>query len=481
MANTNDQMAVANPHTTIIKLTMLLGGVVFLLMMVFGLLMRAAQGGLIDLDPALFYLLLTAHGAGMVGSAALSGAAILWYFCARHIELRGGIYLTFLGLFLLGVVLILGSIFIGQYGGAWTFLFPLPANSGGAWEPVAAVFFILGYLLIGVGFLLFYLEIGLKISARYRGLLGGLGWRYLFGGASDDLPPPTIVAASSVLVFNTIGIVFGAAVIAASIVNLLFPGFAVDPLLAKNATYFFGHVFINASIYMAVVAVYELLPDYTGRPWKTTKLFVGAWAAVVIFVQAVYFHHLLQDVNMPAWTLALGQIVSYASGVPLIGVTVFSLVLYVKGSGLKWDLPISLLVLGTVGWGIGSIPAIIDGMLAVNKLMHNTQWVPGHFHIYLLLGEVAMAFGFATWLVKDHSQKVMSGLDKLVFRAYVAGGVGFVLIFLWSGASSIPRRWAVHYEEWQLQSQLASMFALVVVLATTGLMIRYALGLMRKS
>ncbi|MEP2470613.1 MAG: cbb3-type cytochrome c oxidase subunit I [Paracoccaceae bacterium] len=481
MANTNDQMAVANPHTTIIKLTMLLGVVVFLLMMVFGLLMRAAQGGLIDLDPALFYLLLTAHGAGMVGSAALSGAAILWYFCARHIELRGGIYLTFLGLFLLGVVLILGSIFIGQYGGAWTFLFPLPANSGGAWEPVAAVFFILGYLLIGVGFLLFYLEIGLKISARYRGLLGGLGWRYLFGGASDDLPPPTIVAASSVLVFNTIGIVFGAAVIAASIVNLLFPGFAVDPLLAKNATYFFGHVFINASIYMAVVAVYELLPDYTGRPWKTTKLFVGAWAAVVIFVQAVYFHHLLQDVNMPAWTLALGQIVSYASGVPLIGVTVFSLVLYVKGSGLKWDLPISLLVLGTVGWGIGSIPAIIDGMLAVNKLMHNTQWVPGHFHIYLLLGEVAMAFGFATWLVKDHSQKVMSGLDKLVFRAYVAGGVGFVLIFLWSGASSIPRRWAVHYEEWQLQSQLASMFALVVVLATTGLMIRYALGLMRKS
>ncbi|MEP1587441.1 MAG: cbb3-type cytochrome c oxidase subunit I [Tateyamaria sp.] len=478
---TQTQMGGTNPHANIIKFTMLLGGVVFLLMMVFGLLMRAAQGGLIDLDPSLFYLLLTAHGAGMVGSAALSGAAILWYFCARHLDLRGSIYLAFLGLFLLGVVLILGGIFIGQYGGAWTFLFPLPASSGGAWGAGAAVSFLLGYLSIGVGFLLFYLEIGLKVSARYRGLLGGLGWRYLFGSTSDDLPPPTIVAASSVLVFNTIGIVFGAAVIAATIVNLLFPSFAVDPLLAKNATYFFGHVFINASIYMAVVAVYELLPDYTGRPWKTSKLFVGAWAAVVIFVQAVYFHHLLQDVNMPAWTLALGQIISYASGVPLIGVTVFSLLLYVKGSGLKWDLPISLLVLGTVGWGIGSIPAIIDGMLAVNKLMHNTQWVPGHFHIYLLLGEVAMAFGFAAWLVKDRSQAEMSGLDKLVFRAYTLGGVGFVLMFLWSGASSIPRRWAVHYEEWQLQSQLASLFALVVVLATAGMVIRYTLSLMRRS
>jgi cytochrome c oxidase subunit 1 len=180
----------------LIKLTMLLGGVVFLLMMIFGLVMRAQQGGMLDLDPALFYQLLTAHGAGMVGSAALSGAAILWYFTARHVPLRSGIYTAFLGLFLLGVVLILGSIFIGGYGGAWTFLFPLPALSGGAWEAWAAIAFILGYLFIGVGFLLFYLEIGIQLVKRYGGLLTALGWRYLFGGSDKDVPPPTIIAAA---------------------------------------------------------------------------------------------------------------------------------------------------------------------------------------------------------------------------------------------------------------------------------------------
>jgi len=470
-----------NPHEALIKITMLLGGVVFLLMMVFGLLMRVAQGGLIDLDPELFYMLLTAHGAGMVGSAALSGAAIMWYFLARHVELRSQIYIAFLGLFLAGVVLILGAIFIGRFGGAWTFLFPLPALSGGLWEAGAAVTFCLGYLLIGVGFLLYYLEIGLKISGKYGGLLGALGWRYLFRKDATDLPPPTIVAAASVLIFNTTGIVFGAAVLAATIVNLLFPAFDVDPLLAKNATYFFGHVFINATIYMAITAVYELLPEYTGRPWKSTRLFIGGWAAVVIFVQAVYFHHLLQDVNMPAWTLAVGQIVSYASGVPLIGITVFSLLAYIKGSRLKWDLPIGLLTLGVVGWGLGVIPAMIDGMISVNKLMHNTQWVPGHFHTYLLLGEVAMAFGFSAWLVRDKAAQGMSALDRLVFRSYVGGGIGFVLIFLWSGASSIPRRWAVHFDEWQLQSQLASVFALVVVLSTFVMVVRYAAGLLRRS
>ncbi|MDA7827179.1 cbb3-type cytochrome c oxidase subunit I [Rhodobacteraceae bacterium] len=458
---------------------MLLGGVVFLLMMIFGLIMRAAQGGVIDVDPAMFYQLLTAHGAGMVGTAALTGAAILWYFSSRHIALRSGIFISFLGLFLLGVVLILGSIFIGGFGGAWTFLYPLPAISGGGWSALAAVCFILGYLFIGVGYLIYYLEIGIQVTRRYGSLWNGLGWKYLFTGKDDNVPPPTIVAASSILVFNTIGIVFGAAVILASIINLLFPSFEVDALLAKNATYFFGHVFVNATIYMAVTAVYEILPTYTGRPWKSTRLFIGGWAAVVIFVQTVYFHHLLQDVNMPDWTFAVGQIISYASGVPLIGITVFSLVLYIKGSGLKWDLPISLLVFGTVGWGIGAIPAVIDGMISVNKVMHNTLWVPGHFHTYLLLGEVAMAFGFSAWLVKGQAQKAMSSLDKWVVGAYLGGGAGFILMFLWSGASSIPRRWAVHFDEWQFQSQLATGFALIVVIATTMMLVRYMRGLAR--
>ena len=43
--------AATHPHANLIKLTMALSGVVFLSMMVFGLIMRAAQGGLLDLDP----------------------------------------------------------------------------------------------------------------------------------------------------------------------------------------------------------------------------------------------------------------------------------------------------------------------------------------------------------------------------------------------------------------------------------------------
>ena len=479
MMDNNSAQRLPGPQAGAVKFTMLLAGVVLLLMMVFGFVMRAAQGNLIDLDPAMFYQLLTAHGAGMVGTAGLTGAAILWYFMGRYVPPARGVFWAFLGLFLLGVVLILGAIFIGGYGGAWTFLFPLPANSGGVWGTDAAAAFLLGYVAIGVAFLLLYLEVGRKLIAAYGGIGGALAWPLVMGkGAAENAPPPAVVAAMATTIFNTIGTVVGAAVLASSLVNLYFPEFKVDALLAKNMIYFFGHVFINASIYMAVIAVYEIIPEYTGTPWKTSRVFAVAWSLVLLFVMAVYPHHLLQDTVMPAWSLAMGQIVSYLSGIPLLAVTAFSLIVYLrKANAMRWDLASALLVLGVAGWSVGSVPAIIDGMISVNKVMHNTQWVPGHFHIYLILGEVAMAFGFMMWLIGKPEHKAAGGFNWAAFSAYVLGGTGFTLMFLVSGALSVPRRWAVHAPEWVLQSQIATGFALLVIVGAAMFVLRYLLGL----
>lgn len=50
-------------------------GVVLLLLMVFGLAMRAAQAGGLEIPAEIFYQLMTAHGIGMVGIAGMCGAA----------------------------------------------------------------------------------------------------------------------------------------------------------------------------------------------------------------------------------------------------------------------------------------------------------------------------------------------------------------------------------------------------------------------
>ena len=73
----------------------------------------------------------------------------------------------------------------------------------------------------------------------------------------------------------------------------------------------------------------------------------------------------------------------------------------------------------------------------------------------------------------------MSGLDKLAFVSYVLGGAGFTLMFLISGAMSIPRRWAVHLPEWVFQDQVATAFGALVMLSVLVLVAKYIGGLRR--
>src|SRR6266550_1026804 len=93
---------------------------VLALLMVFGLLMRASQAGIITIPPNRFYQLLTAHGIGMVAISGLGGAGVMWYFLSRYVSLSRGILLANLVFFLTGVVLVLGAIFLGGFAAAWT-------------------------------------------------------------------------------------------------------------------------------------------------------------------------------------------------------------------------------------------------------------------------------------------------------------------------------------------------------------------------
>ena len=454
-------------------------GAVLALLMVFGLLLRLGQGGMVPLPADLSYQVLTAHGIGMVGISGLGGAAIMWYFLARQVALNSSILLLNLGLFLLGVVLILGAVFIGGFAGAWTFLYPLPAQSGGAWEAHAAAIYMVGVLLIGVGFLLLHLDTGWAILSRYGSLTKALGWPQMFGPSIDDAPPPVIVASTMVLIINTLGLISGAAILVMTIVNIYMPSFAIDALLAKNMIFFFGHVFINATIYMAVIAVYEILPTYTGRPWKTSKPFLIAWNASLIMVLAVYPHHLLMDFVMPTWALILGQIMSYTSGLPVLVVTGLGVLINVSRSGIRWDMTSGLLFLATLGWAVGVVPAIVDGTIVVNAVLHNTLWVPGHFHTYLLIGQVTMVFGFMYFVAVRPDSSDDTTLDRLAFWVFAAASFGFTMTFLYAGKASIPRRFAEHLPQWTGQDQVGAFFAALVIVAVLVFVIRFFVRLGR--
>ena len=70
-------------------------------------------------------------------------------------------------------------------------------------------------------------------------------------------------------------------------------------------------------------------------PW-----ILAAWAAVTLVVLAVYPHHTLMDLVQPGWALAVGQILSYLSGIPVLLVTIWGALANLHRSGVFYTVQI---------------------------------------------------------------------------------------------------------------------------------------------
>src|SRR5690625_3571931 len=321
-------------------------------------------------------------------------------------------------------------------------------------------------LVMGIGFLLLFIDTGRGIIKKYGSLGKGLGWDVLSGKKLEkDAPPPTVVASTMATIVTIAALITGATVLVMNMINVVNPSFTFDPLLAKNLTYAFGHIFANATIYMGVIVVYELLSRYTKRPWKSSKVFLVFWTMSTVFTLLVYPHHLLMDTVMPRWILILGQVLSYANGLPVLVITAYGALMIIYKSGIKWDMASGLAFLSMLGWSIGVIPAIVDSAIVVNHVLHNTKWAPGHFHMYMGLGVLAMMFSFMYFLVKKDSTLKETVLDKTAFYSYMLALASLSGSFLVSGAISTPRRWATHIPEWMGPAQFGAIAGILVVLS----------------
>ena len=452
----------------------------FLLMMLLGLTMRMAQATWLSVPPDLFYRILSMHGAGMVGTTALATTAVMWFFLRKYVHLHVWAFLTNYVMFMLGALCIIFAIFVDGYGALWTFLYPLPVHGMGLWSPDAAALFMLGYLLIGVGMLVFYLDAAAAIIKVHGNLGRALGLQWLLGGTIDPGHPKAVVASTMVIISNVLGILAGAVVLVMSLVNIFYPEMALNALVAKNLIYWFGHMYINATIYMGVIAVYELLPRYSGKPYPISRPFLWSWALSTVFVIIVFPHHLLMDYAEPRWATVMGQVVSWGAGFPVFLVTMYGALTNIYRSNMRWTLPSRLLILSMFGWAAGIVPAILDGTIRINKVMHNTQWVPGHFHFYILLGVVPMALALMFHVIgRRAAAPPNTGADRLGFPVFLIGGLIFVMAFLDAGRLSVARRMATHLPAWTFTDKIGSIGAMLVVLGMLYFAVRITVGLLK--
>jgi cytochrome c oxidase subunit 1 len=190
----------------------------------------------------------------------------------------------------------------------------------------------------------------------------------------------------------------------------------------------------------------------------------------------------MMDFAQPQWLTVMGQLVSWGAGFAVFLVTAYGALTNVYRSNIRWTMPSRLLVLSMFGWAAGIVPAIIDGTVRNNLVLHNTQWVPGHFHFYLLLGVLAMALALMYHVVGSRENgPPNSGLDRVGFPMYVVGGLIFVFAFLDAGRLSVPRRMAEHLDTWTQTDKMGSIGALLVILAMLFFAARIIAGLLKSA
>ncbi len=438
--------------------------VLFPILILLGIFMRTVQaGGLAGLQ-SWFYPVMTLHGLGMVGVWYVAPMACSADLLGRYCEPSRAVGRFALIGTVLGVVLLLASVFLGRFAAGWYFLYPLPFK--GEWPTWATLTFLLSLTVLGATWLVWTIDLLRAIAKKYS-LRHALGWHYL-AGRSEPAVPPAVMIITVALIASFAALLSGVIVLVLFYAEAFF-GMPNDALLMKNLTFFFGHTIVNLAMYLGVALVYDALPDYAGRPWKSNRIVAISWNSVLLIVLVAYFHHLYMDFVQPGPLQYIGQIASYASAIPAAIVTIFGALLLVYRARMRWNLASILFLLGLLGWAVGGVGAAIDSTISVNLRLHNTLWVPAHFHTYMVAGLAFLAIGYfyhrcqqATGLPERE------GLQIFAVVAMLAGAYGFFLMFYFAGAYSVPRRYALYPAELKLGAAFAAAAAGFATLFLVG-------------
>lgn len=452
--------------------------ILFPLLILLGLTMRLNQGDVIKLDPGTFYALMTLHGLGMAGvlfSFTLAGLHYLIGTRYAKVSISLGYTLYFLILF--GTIGLAVATLIGKFAAGWYLLYPLTFK-GTSWESWATALSLVSLIVLGVAWLIGSTHIVHVLAKKYGGIVNTMGWQYFKKEKpSEELPSIALISTIS-LVPAILSFIVGAVFLILNLLQHFEPSLMFDPLLLKNLVFFFGHTLVNVTMYCAVGWVYCLLPEYTKRDWGVNKVVAISWNGSFFFIMFAYFHHLYMDFSQPTSIQYAGQIASYLSALPATVVTMFGIIAQLYHSKIKWSIIPMAFLLGMGGWAIGGFAALVDTTISINKVLHNTLWVPAHFHTYMLMGVVLFIFGFLYYLAYAEQEVKQDPKQGLGFWIFIIGAYGFLIMFYLGGMHSVPRRYDSYngisvgkvHQNGAMFAETASVFISILLI---GLLIMY--------
>jgi cytochrome c oxidase subunit 1 len=239
----------------------------------------------------------------------------------------------------------------------------------------------------------------------------------------------------------------------------------VDPLLTRTLFWYFGHPVVYFWLMPAYFVWYTILPKLSGG-----RLFSDP-AARVVFVlflllsTPVGFHHQYVDPGIPEGFKFVAMTNTMFLLLPSL-LTAFTVVASIEhgarqrgGEGylswlraLPWNEPaFTGAALAGIMFAAGGFSGMVNAGMNINYLIHNTIWVPGHFHLTVGTASALTFMAISYWLLPQITGKPLQHRGVAMVQPFVwfLGMVLFSNAMHRAGLAGVPRRTAEpHNYEW---------------------------------
>jgi len=233
----------------------------------------------------------------------------------------------------------------------------------------------------------------------------------------------------------------------------------IDSLMYRTVWWGFGHSSQQINVAAHVSVWYAIAAIVFGAKPMSEKVSRTAFVLYILFLQLASAHHLLADPGLTSnwkifntsYAMYLAVLASMVHGLTVPGAIEvaqrekgFTKGMFEWLRKAPWGNPVfSGMFISLMGFGfLGGISGVMMGTEQLNMLIHNTIYVPGHFHATVVIG-TTLAFMSLTYFllpVLFNREMILPGLAK--WQPYIFGiGMGvFCLAMMGAGTLGVPRR-----------------------------------------
>lgn len=346
-----------------------------------GLLQVLYRAGIIRSTKVLgieYYQGLTAHG--VINAIVLTTFFAVGFGHAVISQTLGGVSamgaFTSLVLMMLGTLMVAATIFAGSASVLFTFYPPMKAHPE---FYIGLVFFVVG------SWVAFFSWIGPYLR-----------WRRENPDKKTPMAALGIFATFIVWQIATLPVAY-------EVIVMLIPwsfGWVdgINIVLARTLFWFFGHPLVYFWLLPSYVMYYTMMPKLAGG--KLFSDFAGRFAFLmfVVFSSPLGLHHQFTEPGLSAVFKGLHAVLTSIVAIPSL-VTAFTLAASLEYAARKngakglfgwwWSLPhfdkerwlFPYLFMGLVIFVFGGVTGLVNASYNMNLVIHNTAWIPAHFHL----------------------------------------------------------------------------------------------------